>query len=197
MIPDLTALKIKADAYDKLRAAPAWGQHSDFTWECHVAKVLQETDEQLRAASLNVLSINERLSQTRMRRLLSTQFVYCPKNQYPRIQHAKGEEMLCSRSYTVVIDKGVDPYEQLIEREAQLFDTEDEMIVFWRGPALWSFQAVPYEDKLWAICEVYVAYRYDNEVWTEPRAIKTAYNIPKIELSPTRIDVSNVVKGRL
>lgn len=174
MITDLKALKIKAAAYDKLFETPKFGQHSDFTWELHWRTVKRETDERLALASFDVQTLNDDLTRTRMKRLLSTQFVFASRDSVPQIV-GRGREILRENTLDVTLpDSVVEAYEFLCEKERELFDTEDEAVVLWKGHNVWNFYSLPDQDGWCARITYYVAHRYDGEVWTDPRHVPRA-----------------------
>jgi hypothetical protein len=169
MNTDLSVLKIKAAAYDQIKWKLA--QHETYdTIGLQVDTIVEDTEKMLIDAQIDTHALNERLVQSRMRRLLSTQFVYVSSTQYPKIENTPGQEQWLRRTdYLFEISTNVDEaYEQLCERETQLFQTEDEMTVFYHGNFLWTVSSYPDQDKIRATCSVYCAHKWEGQWHAEP-----------------------------
>lgn len=131
------------------------------------------------------------LQATRWCRLPRTQFCYWPERSDPKMVHPNGtyDYVRVNQRHTV----GVPDLEQitqvLLEYEAQNFDTEDEMVIWWRG---WQILMDP-NGGLTCVCDVGETHIYDGDVHHERRTIATTF--PKV--GRTRLVVNPAVQSYL
>jgi len=169
MISDNERDSIQAEAYRKIKLLVD-NRFIDWTETAQeISKLLEQTEDALKNHSMDINAVLHELDRTRWKRLQNTQFVYWPNRDHPRIEHSNGSQSyLIEHSHlsSQQLDNGL--FDRLAQIEHDLFHTEDEAVVFWRGPNLWNIGKAD-RFKFGFSIQYCMCWTYDGETHLESR----------------------------
>jgi hypothetical protein len=172
MITNAQRDTIQADAYRKIVTA----YDSARSWDevgISVDTIILDTTKRFQQEANKWEDALMRLDGTRWCRLPNVQFVYWPDRQPPRVLKANGQY-----EYVRVADcihftppSSTDLYEAMAELEHKHFHTDDQLIVWWRGPKVWN--VLQHEDGGPSFCITFgLSHIYEDDVHSESRPEK-------------------------
>jgi len=127
------------------------------------------------------------LDRTRWARLQNTQFVYWSHRQQPKIEKSNGTQVYLRPTPVFYRMNYGDSMQRLLDdmlrhREDQLFNTDDEAVVYWRG---WSIFEQD-RDHVFACAEYCMAHIWDDEAHDEPRYSANQFRVDPLALHHTK-----------
>jgi hypothetical protein len=153
VISDLAQLYLKAEVYNRLKAAAATGFNADALSEL-ATKLIGHAESAIASAGQSIADDLVKLNADRWTRLPRVQFVHWG-SQWPTYRNEKsGDTWVQARTWTERF-KPAELYEYLAEIERDLFycGEDSELIIFRRELLVWRLEIDPGTDLIRAHCD--------------------------------------------